>query len=158
MFMIVSLPSMAFLLLLAWAAEGDNTTAKKIFFIPIIFGSFLFGTLVPVLFYSSGIFAVTQHFMRESTHPIVYAIVGGLLCLLIRAPSGEANGLGILTSVVSYILYMTILKTFGHNVSDMGLRIVSLFLAILLPVFSIGLVIALFSWIVSKTKRAEAVE
>jgi hypothetical protein len=155
--MIVSLPSMAFVPLLVWATEGNRTKSKRILYIPILIGTFLFGTLVPILFYSAGIFAITDYFMRAASHQMVYAIVGGLLCFWIRAPSGETNVLGILVSVVSYILYMTILKTLGQNVSDMGFTIVKLILAILFPVLILGLIITFLSWVVSKLKGVKNV-
>ena len=79
-FTMVSLPSMDFIPLLSWATEGSVTKSKRMLFIPILIGSFLFGTLVPVLFYSSGIFAITYAFMRDASHPMVYAVIGGLLC------------------------------------------------------------------------------
>ena len=151
----VSLPSMAFIPLLSWATEGSVTKSKRMLFIPILIGSFLFGTLVPVLFYSSGIFAITYAFMRDASHPMVYAVIGGLLCFWIRAPSGEANFPGILISGVSYILYMTILKTFGQNVNDMGFAIANVMLVILILVSVIGLIIFFFSWAVSKVKRVK---
>lgn len=154
-FTIVSLPSMAFIPLLSWATEGNVTKSKRMLAIPILIGAFLFGTLVPVLFFSSGIFAITYHFMRDASHPMVYAVIGGLLCFWIRAPSGEANFPGILISGVSYILYMTILKTFGQNVNDMGFTIVNVFLAIMIPVLLVGLIIVFFSWAVSRMKRVK---
>jgi len=60
-FMIVSLPSMAFLPLLTWATEEARTRAKKILFVPILVGMFIFGTLLPALFYSGGIFVTTNN-------------------------------------------------------------------------------------------------
>lgn len=151
--MVVSLPSVAFIRLFSWATEGNATKAKGILLIPILAGSFLFGTLVPVLFYSAGIFTITHTFMTDASHPMVYAIIGGLLCLWMRAPSGETNVLGILISVVSYILYMTVLDIFGRNMTIMGLASVNLILAILLPVLAIGLIISFLSWVISKMKR-----
>jgi cellobiose-specific phosphotransferase system component IIC len=88
-------------------------------------------------------------------HPMVYAVIGGLLCLWTRAPSGEKNILGTIISVVSYILYMTILKTFGQNMGDMGFRIVNLVFAVLIPVFIIGLIAAFVFWIVSKARGGQ---
>ena len=111
-FMIVSLPSMAFVQFLTWATDGDRTKTKRILLTPILIGGFLFGNLVPSLFFSAGIFVITNYFMMDASHPMVYAIVGGLLCFLSIAPSGEANLMGMLISVLSYILYMTILKTY----------------------------------------------
>jgi hypothetical protein len=151
-FLIVSLPSMPFVGLIAWATGEEKTQAKRTLLIPILIGAFIFGNLIPSLFYSVGIFAITNHFMLDATHPMVYAVIGGLLCLWTRAPSGETNLFGTLISVVSYILYMTILKTFGQNVSDMGFRIVNLVFAVLIPVFIIGLITAFIFWIISKTR------
>ncbi len=151
-FLIVSLPSMPFVGLIAWATGEEKTQAKRTLLIPILIGAFIFGNLIPSLFYSAGIFAITNYFMLHATHPMVYAVIGGLLCLWTRAPSGETNLFGTLISVVSYILYMTILKTFGQNVSDMGFRIVNLVFAVLIPVFIIGLITAFIFWIISKTR------
>ncbi len=149
-FIIISLPSMAFLPLLSWATEEHRSRAKKILSIPILVGMFLFGTLLPALFYSGGIFATTNYFMKGASHPMLYAIIGGLLCFWCVAPSGETNLLAILVSVVSYILYMTILKTFGQSIGDTGFGIVDWILAILLPLLLIGLIIAFICWIISK--------
>lgn len=152
-FMIVSLPSMAFLPLLTWATEEARTRAKKILLVPILVGMFIFGTLLPALFYSGGIFVTTNYFMNGASHPMVYAIIGGLLCFWVAAPNGETNLLAMLVSVVSYVLYMTILKTFGQNVGDIGFAIVDWILAILLPLLFIGLIIAFISWIISKFRK-----
>lgn len=151
--MIVSLPSMAFIRLLSWATEGNATKAKSILLIPILTGSFVFGTLVPVLFYSAGVFTITHSFMTDAPHPMVYAVIGGLLCLWMHAPSGETNVPGILISVVSYILYMTVLTIFGQNMTIMGLAMVNVILAILLPVLAIGLIMSFISWVISKMQR-----
>jgi len=154
-FLIVSLPSMPFVGLIAWATGEQKTQAKRTLFIPILIGAFIFGNLIPSLFYSAGIFAITNHFMLDAMHPMVYAVIGGLLCLWTRAPSGETNIFGTIISVVSYILYMTILKTFGQNVGDMGFRIVNLVFAVLIPVFIIGLIAAFVFWIVSKARGGQ---
>lgn len=152
-FMIISLPSMAFIPWLTWATEEERTKIKKILFVPILIGMFLFGTLLPALFYSGGIFATTSYFMKGASHPVVYAIIGGLLCFWFAAPSGETNLLAVLLSVILYILYMTILKTFGQNIGDIGFSIVNWILAILLPLLFIGLIIAVISWIISKFRK-----
>lgn len=151
-FLILSLPSMPFIYLLRGATREQKTHAKKALLVPILVGLFVFGTLVPVLFYSAGIFAITNFFMHYASHPVVYAVVGGLLCFAIIAPSGERNLLGVVVSVASYILYMTILGEFGQNVSDMGFRIVNVMLAILVPVFIVGLIIRFVFWVVSKAR------
>jgi hypothetical protein len=152
MFLIVSLPSMPFVGLVAWATGEQKTQAKRMLLIPILIAAFIFGNLIPSLFYSAGIFAITNYFMLDATHPMVYAVIGRLLCLWTRAPSGETNLFGTLISVVSYILYMTVLKTFGQNVSDMGFRIVNLVFVVLIPVFMIGLITAFIFWIVSRAR------
>jgi len=144
---------MAFMPLLTWATEGNRTRAKKVLFVPIFVGTFVFGTLLPALFYSGGIFAITTYFMKGASHPVVYAIIGGFFCFWFAAPSGETNLLAVLLSVVSYILYMTILKTFGQNIGDIGFAIVDWVLAILFPLLCIGLIIAFLSWIISKFRK-----
>ena len=96
-FLIVSLPSMPFVGLIAWATGEEKTQAKRTLLIPILIGAlYFFGNLIPSLFYSAGIFAITNYFMLHATHPMVYAVIGGLLCLWTRAPSGETNLFGTL--------------------------------------------------------------
>jgi hypothetical protein len=151
-FMVISLPSMPFVGLLAWATREQKTHARRVLRVPIMVGAFVFRNLVPSLFYSLGIFAITNYFMQNASHPIIYAIVGGLLCLWIRAPSWETDLVGTVISVVSYLLYMAILEAFVRNVSDIGFRIVKSVFAVLLPVFIIGLITAFIFWVVSKAR------
>jgi len=148
--MILSLPSMGLMTLIAWVSEDAITLSKKILSVPIIILAFIFGTLVPALFYSAGIFAIVNQFIQIASHPMVYIVIGGLLCFWFAAPSGETSLLAVIVSVASYILYMTIFKTFGHSISNIGFAIIDWILAILIPIFIIGLIIAFITWIVSK--------
>ena len=148
-FMVINLPSMTFIHLLTWAREKDITKAKRILVVPISVGIFLFGTLVPALFYSGGIFVTTNYFMLSATHPVVYAIIGGIISFCFISPKFETNILAMLISIVLYILFMTNLKTFGQNIGDIGFTIVDWLLPILI-LFLIGLAI---SWLISKFRR-----
>jgi len=141
---------MGLMTLIAWVSEDAITLSKKILSVPIIILAFIFGTLVPALFYSAGIFAIVNQFIQIASHPMVYIVIGGLLCFWFAAPSGETSLLAVIVSVASYILYMTIFKTFGHSISNIGFAIIDWILAILIPIFIIGLIIAFITWIVSK--------
>ena len=152
-FVVSGLPSIPFMGLLSWVIEGDKTIIKKILFFPIIAGSFLFGSLLPALFYSAGIFFVTAISMESSSYPIVYAIIGGISCLRLQPPRGQSSGIASLTSLISYICFMTFAKTYGAAITGISLIILTWALRLLIPIVIIGLVVAFISWVIAKTRK-----
>jgi len=150
---IITLPAFPFVLLGVWALKGKKTLVKKISLVTSFIFGFIFGTLIPVLFFSAGIFGITSYFIQIASYPWVYIILGGLFCFWIAAPNGETNIFGVLISIVSYICYMTIFKAMGHTIDNIGQTIINWILAILIPLFILVLIIAFFRWVVSKLKN-----
>ena len=141
--LVIFLPTMGVLPLLMWVTDGERTRAKRVLFLPVLLLSFLFGTLLPAVFYSGGIYAITSHFAQQATHAWIYVGLGGLLCFWFAAPSGETSLLAIVTSLTCYILFMTLLGPLGQKVADMGDTVIGLGIAAILA-FLIGLFVWAF--------------
>lgn len=151
-FPVISLPSIPYVRLLAWATRQQQTRSRRVLFIPIMVGAFVYRHLVPSLSYSVGIFGITNYFMQNASYPLVYAILGGILSLWIRAPSWGTNLTRTAISIVSYLLCFAILEAFVRRVDDIGFRIVKSVFTVLLAVFIIGLIIAFIFRMASKAK------
>ena len=139
--LIISLPSFMFMPAIVWASEGKKTLLKKILLVPVFIGGFLFGTLIPVMFFSAGIFGIANYFSQAASHPWLYVIIGGLFCFWIAAPSGETSSIAMLISLISYILYNTIFHTLGQKIYNIGDLIIDWFLAISIPILVIGAIV-----------------
>jgi len=136
-----------------WVLEGKRTTIKKILAIPIFIGGFIFGIAIPVLFFSAGVFAATSYFMQTASHPWVYIILGGLFCFWVAIPNGERNVLGVLTSVIFYMLFMTLPQAMGHGIISTGKVAPKWALIILLAFFLFDLITYFCVWLVIKLER-----
>jgi hypothetical protein len=151
-FSIIILPCFPFISLTAWAQEGKKILAKMILLAPIAIGVFIFGNLVPVFVFSTGVFIITGFFVETASYPWIYIVLGGLWCLFISAPNGEANIVGILMSIAFYICHMTIFK----NMMD-AIIMVSVIISLAWIVISLATLIALsvrvFWWHIHCAKK-----
>lgn len=150
--MVIYIPAMGIIPILAWVTGGEKTVTKRFMLIPLLIISFIFGVVIPAVFYSAGIFTIVLNFMDKASYPWIYVVIGGLLCLWFASPKGETNAIAMLCSIVSYGLFMTIMKSFGRGIDDLGQSIIDRVIGIMVLVFIIGSVVAFIIWFINKMK------
>ena len=149
--MIISLPSMPFILLMGYASENIEKKWAKILLPIAVFFGFIFGTLLLCLIFGGGVGLIASNFSEKATYPLVYLIIGGFMAFTISAPSGETNCLAMALSLLSYILTVNM-----KNIANMmGITVAILYnlVWIVLIIFILSMIIGgIFGWLKSGSK------
>lgn len=136
----VSLP---FINLFTFASENkEKLWAKVVSPIAIIF-MFLFGTLFICVIYGGGIGLLALIFAGKAIYPMPYFIIAGICAFSIIAPSGETNTLGMVLSLLSYIVVVNI-----HKIASLMGTTIGYFISLIQMILWIAIPLIIVLWII----------
>ena len=108
--LIIFLPSMPVMSLVVYLTENTEKRWVKIALIPTIILAFILGTFLPCAIFGMGMGVTVLRFVGEATYPIIYFLIAGFGAFTISAPGGETSFPGMLISLITYIITVTISK------------------------------------------------
>ncbi len=106
--LIIFLPSMPIMGLVVYLTENTEKKWVKIALIPTIVLAFILGTFLPCAIFGMGMGVTVLRFVGEATYPIIYFLIAGIGAFTISTPGGETSFLGMLISLITYIITVTI--------------------------------------------------
>jgi|GEM_PF-3730353 len=103
-------PSIPIMVFIRYLTEHTEKRWTKIALIPTFVIGFIIGTLLPSAIFGMGTGVIALNFAEKATHPLIYFLLAGFSAFTISAPTGETSLLGMLISLVSYVITVTISK------------------------------------------------
>lgn len=108
--MIIFLPSMPVMGLLNYLIEHPQKKWTKIALPPIFVLAFLLGTFLPTALFGMGMGVIALHFAENASWPLIYFLIAGFGAFTVSAPSGESSIFGMLISLGTYVITVTVTR------------------------------------------------
>jgi len=154
---LISLPAMPIVYFIGYLTEHPEKRWTKIVLVLTFIISFIFGTLLPAAIFGMGTGLIALYFAENATHPLIYFLLAGFNAFTISAPNGETSLPGILISLASYVITVTISKfaLFSAITTVFLMKLALLGLGLLILVGIVSIIINFLDRKISKTSEFE---